>query len=83
VTPTCKGSPKTKAIGRYTNFSTWTKNLPGNAAAVRILLPLAAVAFGMTIFGLVYFFSVPQRAHRRRRLLQRVNLRHAQHRWRP
>ena len=39
-------------------FSTWTENLSGAAAAAQILLPLAAVAFGMTIFGLVYVFSI-------------------------
>jgi hypothetical protein len=79
------------AQGRAENYSNWAiheffdlnENLPGSAAAAQILLPLAAVAFGMTIFGLVYFFSVPLRAHQRRQLLQRVNLRHAQHRWRP
>jgi hypothetical protein len=41
-------------------FSTWTGILPGGAAATQILLPIAAVAFGMTIFGLVYVFSIPQ-----------------------
>jgi hypothetical protein len=35
-------------------FRTWTDNLPGRAAATEILLPIAAVAFGMTIIGLVY-----------------------------
>ena len=40
-------------------FSTWTENLSGSAAAAQILLPLAAVAFGMTIFGLVYVLTVP------------------------
>jgi hypothetical protein len=32
-------------------FDTWTERLSGKAAAIQILLPLAAVAFGMTIFG--------------------------------
>ena len=40
-------------------FSTWTETLSGSAAAAQILLPLAAVAFGMTIFGLVYVLTVP------------------------
>jgi hypothetical protein len=40
-------------------FSTWTENLLGSAAATQILLPLAAVAFGMTVFGLVYVLVVP------------------------
>lgn len=40
-------------------FSTWTENLSGSAAAAQILLPLAAVAFGMTLLGLVYVLTVP------------------------
>ena len=40
-------------------FDTWTERLTGKAAAIQILLPLAAVAFGMTIFGLVFYFDVP------------------------
>jgi amino acid transporter len=40
-------------------FSTWTETLSGRAAAAQILLPLAAVAFGMTTFGLVYVLTVP------------------------
>ena len=31
-------------------------------AAVQILLPIAAVAFGMTIFGLAFLFAVPHLA---------------------
>ncbi len=38
-------------------FRSWTGRLSGGAAATQILLPLAAVAFGMTIFGLVYDLS--------------------------
>jgi hypothetical protein len=41
-------------------FSTWTGGLSGREAALQILLPLAAVAIGMTIFGLVFLFDVPQ-----------------------
>jgi Mn2+/Fe2+ NRAMP family transporter len=40
-------------------FITWTGRLSGREAAVQILLPLAAVSIGMTIFGLVYYFDVP------------------------
>jgi len=40
-------------------FSTWTGGISGREAATQILLPLAAVAFGMTIFGLVFAFAVP------------------------
>jgi hypothetical protein len=40
-------------------FNTLTERLSGKAAAIQILLPIAAVAFGMTIFGLVFYFDVP------------------------
>jgi hypothetical protein len=33
------------------DFDTWQGRLSGMHAAVQILLPIAAVAFGMTIFG--------------------------------
>jgi hypothetical protein len=35
------------------NFDTWTGRLTGSQAAGEILLPIAAVAFGMTAFGIV------------------------------
>lgn len=35
------------------DFDTWQGRLRGTHAAVQILLPIAAVAFGMTIFGVV------------------------------
>jgi hypothetical protein len=38
-------------------FATWTGNLSGREAATQILLPLAAVSIGMTVFGLVYYFD--------------------------
>ncbi len=41
------------------SFETWTGGLSGRAATVQILLPIAAVAIGMTIFGLVYLFTLP------------------------
>ncbi len=41
-------------------FRTWTESLPGRAAATQILLPIAAVVFGMTIIGLIYdLTSIP------------------------
>ena len=40
-------------------FSTWTGQLSGRDATLQILLPIAAVAVGMTIFGLVFYFAVP------------------------
>jgi hypothetical protein len=35
------------------DFETWTGRLRGSHAATEILLPIAAVAFGMTAFGIV------------------------------
>ena len=43
-------------------FETWTGSISGREAAVQILLPIAAVAFGMTIFGLAFLFAVPHLA---------------------
>ena len=39
-------------------FMTWTGGISGREAAVQILLPIAEVAFGMTIFGLAFLFVV-------------------------
>jgi hypothetical protein len=36
------------------DFDTWTGRLRGSHAAAEILLPIAAVAFGMTAFGIVF-----------------------------
>jgi hypothetical protein len=33
--------------------------LRGKEAAMQILLPIAAVSIGMTIFGLVFLFDLP------------------------
>jgi len=41
-------------------FVTSTGGIGGSEAAIQILLPIAAVAFGMTIFGLVFLFTVPR-----------------------
>jgi Mn2+/Fe2+ NRAMP family transporter len=41
------------------SFQTWTGGVSGREASTQILLPIAAVAFGMTIFGLVFLFAVP------------------------
>jgi len=40
-------------------FETWTGRVSGLEASMQILLPIAAVAIGMTIFGLVFIFTVP------------------------
>ena len=44
------------------SFVTWTGAISGREAAVQILLPIAAVAIGMTIFGLAFLFAVPHLA---------------------
>jgi hypothetical protein len=41
------------------SFETWTGGVSGREASMQILLPIAAVAIGMTIFGLVFLFAVP------------------------
>lgn len=41
------------------SFETWTGGLSGREASIQILLPIAAVAIGMTIFGLAFMFAVP------------------------
>jgi hypothetical protein len=40
-------------------FETRTGDLSGRHASIQILLPIAAVAIGMTIFGLVFALAVP------------------------
>ncbi len=39
------------------DFDTWQGRLSGKEAATQILLPIAAVAIGMTIFGLALMFA--------------------------
>ena len=41
------------------SFGTATGGISGREASIQILLPIAAVAIGMTIFGLVFLFAVP------------------------
>ena len=40
-------------------FETWTGRVSGLEASIQILLPIAAFAIRMTIFGLVFMFTVP------------------------
>jgi hypothetical protein len=54
--------PEGKSDGSFrawasADFATWQDRLPGANAAVEILLPIAAVAFGMTAFGIIYHFA--------------------------
>lgn len=44
--------PSLRTWGSW-DFDTWTGKLRGSHAAAEILLPIAAVAFGMTAFGIV------------------------------
>ncbi len=44
---------------RAQRFATWTGGISGREATVQILLPIAAVSIGMTIFGLVFALAVP------------------------
>jgi Na+/glutamate symporter len=48
---------------RAHDFTTWTGRLGAGEAVMQILLPLAAVSIGMTVFGLVYYFDVPHVAY--------------------
>jgi hypothetical protein len=41
------------------SFETSTGGISGREASMQILLPIAAVAIGITIFGLVFLFAVP------------------------
>ena len=41
------------------SFETSTGGINGREASMQILLPIGAVAVGMTIFGLVFLFAVP------------------------
>jgi hypothetical protein len=41
------------------SFKSATGSISGREATVQILLPIAAVSLGMTIFGLFYYFDVP------------------------
>ncbi|HET9716347.1 MAG TPA: hypothetical protein VFP60_09210 [Pseudolabrys sp.] len=41
------------------SFETWTGAMKARDASIQILLPIAAVALGMTIFGVVFLLVVP------------------------
>ena len=47
---------KSKSLGIWLQgrFATWTDEEKGLTAAIEILLPLAAVAFGITALGIVF-----------------------------
>jgi hypothetical protein len=58
ATGTGKVNAETLAEWLGREFDDHTGRLKGIAAAIQILLPLAAVAFGMTLFALVHHFDV-------------------------
>ena len=51
-----RGSFREWAAGE---FDTWQDRVQGANAAVEILLPIAALAIGMTAFAIVFNFTVP------------------------
>ena len=55
------GEENAENLGAWTQerFRTWNGDLSGKEAALQILLPIAAVSIGMTIFGLVYYLDLP------------------------
>ena len=40
-------------------FDAWQTHLGAREATLQVLLPIAAVAFGMTLIGLAFFFATP------------------------
>jgi len=46
--------PESVANWMHGEFETWTGRCKSWTAAVEILLPIAAIAFGMTAFGIVF-----------------------------
>ena len=45
------------------SFQSRTGGISGREASVQILLPIGAVAIGMTVFGLVFLFTLPHIAY--------------------
>ena len=52
--------PKQQSLHDWTRecFGTWSGPLNGKQAMVQVLLPFAAAALGMTIFGIILHFAV-------------------------
>src|SRR5262245_55944038 len=44
---------------RKGEFETWQDRVKGTNAAIEILLPIAAIAIGMTAFAVVLYFTAP------------------------
>jgi hypothetical protein len=44
-------------------FDAWQTHLRASEATLQVLLPIAAVAFGMTLIGLAFFFATPAGAN--------------------
>jgi hypothetical protein len=60
VAPEDKESLRMWAAGE---LDTWQDRVKGTNAAVEMLLPVAAVAFGMTAFGIVFGIVLHYTAH--------------------
>jgi hypothetical protein len=54
--PSRATEPASEALNTWLRgrFATWTDQEKGSTAAIEVLLPLAAVAFGMTALGIVF-----------------------------
>jgi hypothetical protein len=50
---------KRESLGEWAagEFETWQDRVKGTNAAIEVLLPIAAIAFGMTAFGIVLHFT--------------------------
>jgi hypothetical protein len=50
---------RSESLGEWAagEFDTWQDRVKGTNAAVEVLLPIAAVPFGMTAFGIVLHFT--------------------------
>ena len=57
--PAARGEDESLRGWLADEFRTWTGAITGREAAMQILLPLAAVSIGMTVFGLVFYLDVP------------------------
>jgi hypothetical protein len=54
---TQEASPKTLSAWLRGRFATWTDLEKPSTAAIEVLLPLAAVAFGLTAIGIVFHLA--------------------------
>ena len=55
---TAQGESETLRAWAAGEIDTWQDRVKGTNAAIEMLLPIAAIAFGMTAFGIVFHFTV-------------------------